>query len=82
MRSAKIYDIDVEILGRGQEWTGGDMNYAGGGQKINLLKEKVNQLVKEGKEDLIVLFTDRFVIFIIISKYLFYHIFFKLINGK
>lgn len=58
LRSAKVYDIDVQILGEGKEWTGGNMNYAGGGMKINLLKEKLNELAKSGT-DKIVLFTDR-----------------------
>lgn len=58
MRSAKIYDIDVQVLGKGQEWNGGDMKFPGGGHKINLLKDKLNELAKSGT-DKIVLFTDR-----------------------
>lgn len=67
LRSAKIYNINVEVLGSGKEWTGGDMHYPGGGQKVNLLKDKLNTLSKEeteeDKKNHIVLFTDRFVIF-------------------
>lgn len=59
LRSAKVYGIDVEVLGKGKEWTGGDMNYAGGGQKINLLKEKLSELIKSQNKDQIILFTDR-----------------------
>lgn len=62
LRSAKVFDINVEILGRGEKWSGGDMNFAGGGQKVNLLKDKLNELVKsETNKDHIILFTDRFV---------------------
>ena len=67
LRSAKIYGIDVEVLGKGSKWTGGDMNLPGGGQKINLLKHKLNELMKSGNKEKIILFTDRFVF-----KYLFY----------
>lgn len=54
-----MYGINVEVLGRGQKWTGGDMNFAGGGQKVNLLKEKLHELSKLDKKDQIILFTDR-----------------------
>lgn len=63
LRSAKVYDIDVVVLGQGQEWLGGDMNHPGGGQKVNLLKNKLNELVKSKNKEKIVLFTDRFVEF-------------------
>ncbi|XP_041987730.1 procollagen-lysine,2-oxoglutarate 5-dioxygenase isoform X2 [Aricia agestis] len=59
LRSAKVYGIDVEVLGKGSKWSGGDMNYEGGGQKVNLLKEKLDQLDKDDK-DQIVLFTDSY----------------------
>lgn len=60
IRSAEKYDIKVEVLGRGEEWTGGNMNYAGGGQKVNLLRSKLKSMktVQEPKQQ-IVLFTDR-----------------------
>ncbi|CAK1588743.1 unnamed protein product [Parnassius mnemosyne] len=58
LRSARVYDIDVEVLGKGKTWTGGNMNYAGGGQKINILKEKLGELMKTEDKDHIVLFTD------------------------
>lgn len=61
IRSAKVYDIDVQVLGQGEKWEGGDMNFEGGGQKVNLLKAKVDELMKTKENDHIVLFTDRFV---------------------
>lgn len=61
LRSAKIYGIDVEVLGKGTKWTGGDMNLPGGGQKINLLKDKLNEMINSGNKEKIILFTDRFV---------------------
>lgn len=60
LRSAKVYNIDVEVLGMGRKWTGGNMDFPGGGMKVNLLKEKLTTL--DMKEDTIVLFTDRFVV--------------------
>ncbi|XP_063546470.1 procollagen-lysine,2-oxoglutarate 5-dioxygenase [Cydia strobilella] len=60
LRSASVYGIEVKVLGRGQEWAGGNMNYAGGGQKINLLKDYINQLKKEGDNAQIILFTDSY----------------------
>ena len=43
----------------GQEWLGGDMNYVGGGQKVNFLKDELE--VHKDKTDLIVMFVDRYV---------------------
>ncbi|KAI5636432.1 procollagen-lysine,2-oxoglutarate 5-dioxygenase 2 [Phthorimaea operculella] len=61
LRSAKTYGISVEVLGLGEKWEGGDMNYQGGGQKINMLKEKLNELMKdEANKNLIILFTDSY----------------------
>ncbi len=47
-----------QVLGLGDPWLGGDMNYPGGGYKINLLKKELETL--KDKEDLIVLFTDSY----------------------
>ncbi|KAG7312983.1 hypothetical protein JYU34_000055 [Plutella xylostella] len=58
LRSAKVYNIDVEVLGMGRKWTGGNMDFPGGGMKVNLLKEKLTTL--DMKEDTIVLFTDSY----------------------
>ncbi|KAG6446513.1 procollagen-lysine,2-oxoglutarate 5-dioxygenase [Manduca sexta] len=60
LRSAKVYNIDVEVLGKGEKWTGGDMNHPGGGQKINLLKKKLEEVAKNDPENKIVLFTDSY----------------------
>lgn len=43
-----------------KEWAGGDMNSYGGGYKVNLLKEAINGLGDQHKDD-IILFTDRLV---------------------
>lgn len=57
IRSAKNYKIDVETLGMGTEWLGGNMKHQGGGYKVNLLK-KALQPLKDSRT--IILFTDRF----------------------
>lgn len=44
----------------GQQWKGGNMAYPGGGQKVLLLKEKLNSLKDTVKKDTIILFTDRY----------------------
>lgn len=46
------------MLGLGEEWRGGDVKkYAGGGQKVNLLK---NALEKYKRDDSrLIMFTDR-----------------------
>lgn len=59
LRSAKVYDIDVQILGKGDEWKGGDMSYAGGGHKVNLLKQRLTEMMKSENKEKIVLFVDR-----------------------
>jgi len=59
MRSAKLYNIDVEVFGLNQEWLGGDMaNGPGGGHKLNLLRNGL----KKYKDDknLILMFTDSY----------------------
>ncbi|KAL4717703.1 hypothetical protein ACJJTC_000852 [Scirpophaga incertulas] len=59
--SAKVYGIEVEILGKGKEWTGGNMNYAGGGQKVNILKDKLKEMMKsENSQEQIIIFTDSY----------------------
>lgn len=61
LRSAEVYGIDIEVLGQGNKWNGGDMNFPGGGQKINLLKEKLSELAKlENSKEKIILFTDSY----------------------
>lgn len=74
IRSAKIYGVDVEVLGKGEKWSGGDMNHPGGGQKVNLLKNKLNELIKNGDKNKIILFTDRFVFLRLIYITQFYYL--------
>lgn len=58
MRSAKVYNFDnVEVLGLGKTWQGGDMQRAGGGYKINLLRKLLAK--HKNDADKIILFTDR-----------------------
>lgn len=59
MRSAKLYDLDVKVYGAGEKWDGGDVALeAGGGHKINLLKEGLKEF--QYREDLIIMFTDSY----------------------
>ncbi|XP_069364652.1 procollagen-lysine,2-oxoglutarate 5-dioxygenase [Maniola hyperantus] len=60
LRSAKIYGIDVEVLGMGQKWVGGNMNHPGGGQKVRILKQKLFSMQKLPNRDSIILFTDSY----------------------
>lgn len=60
LRSAQVYGVNVEVLGKGEKWSGGDMNHPGGGQKVNLLKNQLNELVKNGDKNKIILFTDSY----------------------
>jgi len=57
LRSAEIYKIPVTVLGRSEKWVGGDMHYAGGGQKVELLRKELEKY-KEDKSK-IIMFTDR-----------------------
>lgn len=50
--------LKVTTLGLGEEWKGGDMTSAGGGFKINLLREAIKPL--KDAQDTIILFTDRY----------------------
>ncbi|CAH2103581.1 unnamed protein product [Euphydryas editha] len=60
LRSANVYGIKVEVLGMGQQWKGGNMESQGGGQKVLLLKEKLNLSKNTAKKDTIILFTDSY----------------------
>ena len=51
-------NFTLQTLGMNQEWLGGDMNYPGGGFKVNLLKKAVEQYKEE--DDMIVMFTDSY----------------------
>ncbi|XP_041130016.1 procollagen-lysine,2-oxoglutarate 5-dioxygenase 1-like isoform X1 [Polyodon spathula] len=58
MRSAKLFNYTVKVLGRGEKWRGGNYKTAsGGGQKIRLLK---SALEKYEKEDQVILFIDSY----------------------
>lgn len=49
--------LQVETLGMHQEWLGGRMDSYGGGYKINLLRQAIEQFRNDDKK--IILFTDR-----------------------
>ncbi|XP_061829196.2 procollagen-lysine,2-oxoglutarate 5-dioxygenase 1 isoform X2 [Nerophis lumbriciformis] len=58
LRSAKHFNYTVKVLGRGQKWKGGDyLSAPGGGQKVRLLKEAVEEMKDEDK---IILFIDSY----------------------
>ena len=65
LRSCENAGVKVVTLGMGQEWQGGDMNYPGGGWKVNLLKEEMKK--REDDEDL-VMFTDSYDVVVAASK--------------
>lgn len=58
--SKTIHDFEFNNLGEGVTWAGGDMNFPGGGQKINLVKQAISDL----PDDDIVLFVDGHDVFI------------------
>lgn len=58
LRSAKHFNYSVKVLGRGQKWNGGDyMSAPGGGQKVRLLKEALQNMKTEEQ---ILLFIDSY----------------------
>ncbi|KAL9845238.1 procollagen-lysine,2-oxoglutarate 5-dioxygenase 2 isoform 2-T2 [Geothlypis trichas] len=57
MRTAKHFNYTVKVLGKGEEWKGGELpNSIGGGQKVRLLKEGIESYADQ--EDLVVLFVE------------------------
>ncbi|XP_021914399.1 procollagen-lysine,2-oxoglutarate 5-dioxygenase 1 isoform X2 [Zootermopsis nevadensis] len=59
IRSAKVYNIPVKVLGLGKKWEGGDVHrYAGGGHKINLFKTEL--LKHKDIAEKIIMFTDSY----------------------
>ncbi|XP_039763256.1 procollagen-lysine,2-oxoglutarate 5-dioxygenase 1 isoform X3 [Pararge aegeria] len=60
LRSTKMHGIDVEILGMGQKWDGGNMKNPGGGQKVKLLKQKILSMQKLPDREQIIIFTDSY----------------------
>ncbi|XP_024915017.1 procollagen-lysine,2-oxoglutarate 5-dioxygenase 1 isoform X1 [Cynoglossus semilaevis] len=58
LRSAKLFNYTVKVLGRGEKWRGGDyMSAPGGGQKVRLLKAALEDMKDEDK---IILFIDSY----------------------
>ena len=57
-RSCGVAELECRALGMGQEWQGGDMDFPGGGWKVNLLKAAMAELRQ--KEDTMVMFTDSY----------------------
>ncbi|XP_063229636.1 procollagen-lysine,2-oxoglutarate 5-dioxygenase isoform X3 [Bacillus rossius redtenbacheri] len=59
MRSAKVYNVPVKVLGMGERWQGGDIKrYAAGGFKVNLLKKELEN--HKDDKDKIIMFTDSY----------------------
>ncbi|KAL8624347.1 hypothetical protein ACOMHN_044778 [Nucella lapillus] len=56
--SAKKYGLKVKVIGLGEKWRGGNMNFPGGGHKVNLLKKEVEKY--KNNENLIIMFTDSY----------------------
>lgn len=58
LQSAKYYGIEVKVFGLGTKWDGGDVaRYAGGGHKVNILKEKLEEYKDSGR---VIMFTDSY----------------------
>ncbi|KAK6483913.1 procollagen-lysine,2-oxoglutarate 5-dioxygenase 2-like isoform X2 [Huso huso] len=59
MQTAKYFNYTVKVLGMGKEWKGGDVgNSIGGGQKVRLLKEAMQNYADH--EDLVVMSVDSY----------------------
>ncbi|MEQ2275338.1 Procollagen-lysine,2-oxoglutarate 5-dioxygenase 2 [Xenotaenia resolanae] len=57
MQTANYFNYTVTVLGMGETWKGGDVGRSiGGGQKVRLLKEAMENLADQ--EDLVILFVD------------------------
>ncbi|KAM6414638.1 procollagen-lysine,2-oxoglutarate 5-dioxygenase 2 isoform 2-T2 [Rhynochetos jubatus] len=57
MQTAKHFNYTVKVLGKGEEWKGGELpNSIGGGQKVRLLKEGIESYADQ--EDLVVMFVE------------------------
>ena len=56
-KSFKKFGYNYELLGVGEQWFGGDeiINYPGAGQKINILKKRLQEIVNEGKNPIILM---------------------------
>ncbi|KAM4718872.1 procollagen-lysine,2-oxoglutarate 5-dioxygenase 2 isoform 2-T2 [Anableps anableps] len=59
MQTASYFNYTVKVLGMGETWKGGDVGRSiGGGQKVRLLKEAMENLADQ--EDLVILFVDSY----------------------
>lgn len=58
IHSAKVNGLQVKTLGLHQPWLGGDMSSVGGGYKVNLLKNALDEM--EISDDMVILFTDSY----------------------
>ncbi|XP_056454742.1 procollagen-lysine,2-oxoglutarate 5-dioxygenase 1 isoform X1 [Gadus chalcogrammus] len=58
LRSAKLFNYTVKVLGRGEKWQGGDYMAPGGGQRIRLLKAALEEMKEEQEKT--ILFIDSY----------------------
>ncbi|XP_005797865.1 procollagen-lysine,2-oxoglutarate 5-dioxygenase 2 isoform X1 [Xiphophorus maculatus] len=59
MQTTNYFNYTVKVLGMGEMWKGGDVGRSiGGGQKVRLLKEAMENLAAQ--EDLVILFVDSY----------------------
>ncbi|XP_069690681.1 procollagen-lysine,2-oxoglutarate 5-dioxygenase 1 isoform X2 [Periplaneta americana] len=59
IRSARVYNIPVKVLGLGEKWEGGDVrSHAGGGHKINLFRKELSK--HKDNSERIIMFTDSY----------------------
>lgn len=56
-KSFKRFGYPYELLGVGEQWFGGDeiINYPGAGQKINILKKRLQEIVNEGNNPIVLM---------------------------
>ena len=56
-KSFKRFGYPYELLGVGEQWFGGDeiINYPGAGQKINILKKRLQEIINEGDNPIILM---------------------------
>ncbi|VDM54380.1 unnamed protein product [Angiostrongylus costaricensis] len=58
-KSAEKFDINIHVLGMGEDWNGGDTRIErGGGQKIRILREWLKQ--QKPDDDVLILFIDAY----------------------
>lgn len=70
MKSAKANNIEVKVLGMGEEWRGGDVKrYPGGGHKINILKKETE--LHKNETDLVLMFIDSYDVILLADPKLF-----------